>query len=109
MAYSIKRYNRQKDKEGLIGLWQNGLNEPSLQRYEWLYEYNNEELINTWLLFHDQEKEPVGCASLLTRDFLGKKSTIKVGINCDMIIAQKHRTLGPAVMLLKTILKEDSW
>lgn len=106
MAYSIRLFDKKKDKEGLIAIWQHGLNQPSLQRYEWLYEYHAIERMNTWLLFHDQEKEPVGCASLLAREFYVNKGKIKVGINCDMIIKQKHRTLGPAIILLKAILED---
>lgn len=106
MGYTARLFNPESDKEGLLQLWNEGLRSPSKERYEAMYAPCGVRHIITWLLFYDKQSNPVGCLSLIPRKFNISGQDIMCGINCDIIVTKRHRTLGPAVILLESLIKE---
>jgi len=106
MPYIAKLFDSRVNKIGLLNLWEErGMAAPS-HRYEAMYEFDGFDHITTWLLFHDKHTLPVGCLSLLPRRFEIFGKDVLCGVNCDIIVTKRHRTLGPAVILLESLMKE---
>ncbi|MFH1460564.1 MAG: hypothetical protein ABIG64_09395 [Candidatus Omnitrophota bacterium] len=104
MKYLTKHFNHEQDKNLLINLWFKYLVNPSLERYAFLYENNDVSIIQTALLFLGKENEILGCASILLYKAVSNSNNLVLGINVDMIVERKHRTLGPAILLLKELV-----
>ena len=105
--YSLKMFEFPGDRGILLDLWYNNLAKPSNERFESMYGKNEHVPIHTWLLHYNGETV-VGCASLAKHNFIIREQSVVVGINIDMIVVKRHRTLGPASILLKTLLTTDS-
>lgn len=106
MGYMVRLFNPDTDKEGLLRLWNESVRNPSAARYEAMYEDSAFKQIITWLLFHDKQVNPVGCLSLMQRKFNILGQDVLCGINCDIVVTKRHRTLGPAVILLESLIRE---
>lgn len=109
MAYSVQFHSERFDKKMLIAVWAKKNERPEAvleKRYQALYGQHAYEKIITAILFHDSTVYPVGCSSLLSRIFFYNGMRIKAGINCDIFVDLEHRTLGPAIMLLKSLVLE---
>ncbi len=106
MGYMVRLFNSDTDKEGLLRLWSESVRNPSAVRYEAMYADSAFRWITTWLLFHDRHADPVGCLSLMSRKFNVSGQDTLCGINCDIVVTRRHRTLGPAVILLESLIKE---
>lgn len=106
MGYMVRLFNPDADKDGLLRLWNESVRNPSSARYGAMYEDSAFKRITTWLLFHDRQVDPVGCLSLMSRKFSISGQDVLCGINCDIVVTKRHRTLGPAVILLESLIKE---
>ena len=106
MGYTVRLFNPVDDKEGLLRLWNEAVQNPSAARYEAMYAENAFNRIVTWLLFYDTQANPVGCLSLLSHRFNISGQEVLCGINCDIVVTKRHRTLGPAVILLESLMRE---
>ena len=107
MSYSVKKFLFDQDKEQLFNLWRQVLRTPDRKRLYDLYTDNGYGQPSTWFLIHDETNAPVGSASVFPRKIISAGQPVLVGINCDMLMLKEHRTLGPALMLLKTLIRES--
>lgn len=101
-VYSVKKFNTQKDKADLLSIWKKGLDRGTADRFEWMYELDFHCEVLTWLLRY-KNKQVVGAASFFKRSFNINNRLISLGINVDMIVEKRHRTLIPAIILLNNI------
>ena len=107
MGYRVKRFFFDHDKEQLFSLWRQVLGNPDIKRLNDMYADNGYGQPSTWLLIHDGTDAPIGSASVFPRRIISAGESVLVGINCDMLMLKKHRTLGPALILLKALIKES--
>lgn len=102
--YKIIAADTLRDKEPILQFW-NSHNEKKLdEKYAWIYESNPDGIAETWLLKNDESPDILGIATLFPRYFQNNNVLYKSGILGDFFIHPKHRTLGPAVMLLNAII-----
>lgn len=106
MGYSVNQFDFNRDEDGLCSLWKQVLKNPDNMRFISMYTDNSYGIPASWLIFHDQGAKPVGSVSVFPRMFNIMGSETKIGINFDIITLKQHRTLGPAIMLLKTLARE---
>ena len=105
MGYTTKKFNFQQDSEDLLCLWNEVLKYPSPQRMANMFTENSYGIPAAWLIFHDASENPVGSVAVFPRSIVSNAQENLLGINCDMLILKKHRTLGPALMVLKALIK----
>jgi len=104
-GYSIRQFHFGEDKNLLFDLWQSVLQNPIPERMNSMYADNSYGEPLSWLVFHGVELNPVGSVSVFPRQIILDGKTSRIGINCDMVMLKKHRTLGPALMALKNLIK----
>jgi hypothetical protein len=104
MSYSVRRFRREEDSEKLFVLWGKVLKKPERERLDALY---NDSLngASTWMIYCEDGMDPVGSMSVLPLKISLKQEAAMLGINCDMMITKEHRTLGPAVMLARSLVR----
>lgn len=108
-SYRVVEATSQDDYNAAILLWENNLpinNGTGKGKLEWFYKGNPFKKGIIWLLFSNAEKKPVGVGGIGFRPFLWKEKIITGAILADLAIEKKHRTLGPALLLQKTILQD---
>lgn len=105
MSYSTLPADLTKHKELLISLWQNNLKDVSPERFSWIYENNPNGQPKVFLLLHEESQAVVGAISLFPRPFVYQGKTVKSYICGDMVVESQHRSLGPALILLKAAIK----
>ena len=109
MSYSIKRFDIREDEEKLFSLWQKVLKKPYRKRLHALYN-DSSHGASSWIIYCDNKADPVGCLAVLPLNILNPKDTTKFGMNHDMIITKENRTLGPAVMLARSLVRaQKNW
>lgn len=108
MPYSVRKFRVLQDGPALLAIWRQGVERPTPERFNALYCERAPVTVTTWLLLHRQGnlEQVAGSLSLLKREFRFHDSMISVGINIDMVVGKEHRTLGPALLLLKTLMDE---
>lgn len=75
-------------------------------RIDWFYQDNDYGMPITWLIKSANSKDSLGCASVFRRNFIVNGQSVPGGVNCDFLIHPMHRTLGPAVQLLRKLVSE---
>jgi len=106
MAYQIRLFNKNEDKNTLFSLWGEKSEKNLQRRFEYMYGARARGQIKTSLLFDEKSQDIFGCLSLFTHKIRMKDDNFKLGINCDMFVKKEHRLLGPAVILLKSLIKD---
>lgn len=109
MSYDLRNINVSKDKAEVIGLLDQYLNVEgeSKDKFEW--NYNNNPIKNSTgiVLISKKNNEVVGIINQIYRTFLIKEKKIVIGLFGDLAVDIKHRSLMPALMLLKQAIKSS--
>ena len=105
MSYKCRLVNPSSDQEIIEKLWYRNMKQGSPRsRFIWLYEDSKPVTeVNSWLVF--QNDMPCGCLSILKRDFAYKGQKISGGIAIDIVVDKAHRTIFPAITLLRTAIE----
>lgn len=106
MSYTVKIFDPETNKNELFELWQYKSEKLLQRRFDYLYGNSAYSYIITNMIYHDKEENAVGMASIFGRNLMVKGKDIRIGVNCDIVVKKKHRTLGPAIMLVKSLLKQ---
>jgi len=105
MHYTIIPYEHGLYKERLYALWEEIIRSPSRIRLEAIYSNNSYGTTSTYMLCYGHDLEVVGSVSLYPCYLNINGRRVKTGINCDMMVLKQHRTLGPAIMVLKSLVR----
>ncbi|MFQ6609142.1 MAG: hypothetical protein ACE5EE_11545 [Fidelibacterota bacterium] len=104
MTYTIHEADIEKDKGEIISFWKKNRGSHLDDKYRWIYEGNPCGKASVWILTDDTTGTQVGMTSLFPRWFTAKGKRYCAGIAGDFIVMEGHRTLGPALMLQKSVL-----
>lgn len=106
MSYVIHKADLITHKSSLLELWRRNYGHVVEGRYEWMYERNPAGNPIVFLLYHEQSETYVGSISMFPRAlYVGQKIT-KAYICGDMVVDTQHRSLGPAIKLLKATITQ---
>ncbi|RJQ24527.1 GNAT family N-acetyltransferase [Candidatus Parcubacteria bacterium] len=105
MGYSIRQFQLSADKDDLFELWEAVLLNSNQERMRRMYSDNSYGVPLSWLVISDEEAKPVGSVSAFPRQLIVEGAEYRMGVNCDMLMLKAHRTLGPALMALKSLIK----
>lgn len=101
MTYSIIQADLKEHKELLISLWKHNFPGVFDKRFEWIYENNPGGPPTALLLNHDKSNAVVGAITLFPRTFYIDGRKLPAHILGDLAVDRGHRTLGPALTMLK--------
>lgn len=104
ISYSIINADLGKDRESIIDLWRRNFESVPDGRYEWIYNNNPYGQPVCFLLKHDETDEIVGSYALFPRQLLLNGTSCRGYICGDLIVDTRHRSLGPAVSLVKAAI-----
>ena len=104
MSYQVVRANIEQDKDIILNFWRENHPKPLDAKFRWMYENNPAGRPIVWLLRHVESGDCVGMVALFPRRMTTKEGLIRAGVIGDLLVNQKHRTLGPAVKLLRSTL-----
>lgn len=77
----------------------------SLNRFNWLYRQNPHGLTRAWVAFDSDNGELVGSSAAFARRFMVKGTERAGWVLGDFCIADKYRSLGPALQLQRATLQ----
>lgn len=104
MPYTILKADIKNNKRDIISLWKRNFPDLPEERYKWIYEDNPAGRASCWLLKETEQNKIVGATALFPRRVFVHGKQMIAGIAGDFVIDREHRTLGPALLLLKAIL-----
>lgn len=104
MSYHVVRANIEQDKDSILNFWRENHPKPLEAKYRWMYENSPTGRPIVWILRHTESGDCVGMVALFPRRMSTKEGLIRAGVIGDLLVNQKHRTLGPAVKLLRSTL-----
>jgi hypothetical protein len=105
MSYEIIKSDIHEDGDTIIGLWNKNNEKKIDQKFDWMYLSNPDGLASTWLVKQQETSDIVGMASVFPRNFRFNDRVYKAGIQGDFFIQKDHRSFGPALMLIRAIVK----
>jgi hypothetical protein len=109
MSYTVSPLRIAEDRESLLRLWRESLPDPrtgdaALRQYDWFYDGNPYGPTQTWLLANGQSDTVLGCLSFMPRRASAGEDSLNLGIGVDMAVDTKHRSLGPALGMMRAML-----
>lgn len=111
-TYVVKQTSYSQDKEAIVSLWLEGfrgMNEDrAQQRFLWMYKNNPAGEGLFFVLYDAQNKDVAGVQCLGMRNCSSSAGDLKSGIMADLVVGQKHRSLGPALQLVKGVIAQSS-
>jgi hypothetical protein len=107
VGYVITHADLDKDQDLIVSLWQRNFEGSPPGRYEWIYNNNPYGKPTTFLLKDVESDSIVGSYSLFPRRLMLNGQYVDSYICGDLVVDTKHRSLGPAIMLIKAALKKS--
>ncbi len=77
-------------------------------RHRWMYGDNPAGVTQTWMGVHKESTDVIGCGSMVPRTLHPgalHKPSLQAGILSDLAVVQQHRTAGPALKILRAVVK----
>jgi len=109
--YTVRQASLPRDRDTIIGLWHGNLGDPDklAAKFSWFYLDSPTGPPFVLLLESgrppNQERVEVGVATAGLRRFLLDGQALTAGVLVDLAVLPKHRTLFPAILLQKTMLR----
>jgi len=104
MKYYCRPFDLDEDRQIIENLWQRNLPKVPDLRFDWLYKDSYPATnIFSWLLFKGDNS--CGSISIFTRDFKFGDEVIPCGTFIDIIVDKSHRTMFPALTLVRAAVK----
>lgn len=102
MNYTIYRLSDEKDKENLLKFWNENHEKDLDEKYKWIYEGNPAGKATVFLV--KDNEYPIGCFAVFPRRLSINGVNLRAGVGGDFHIHKKHRILGPALKLVKSLV-----
>jgi len=105
-TYTVAEADLERDREGILDVWRRNLpdKEKAGDKLDWYYRSNPLGSGRIWTLISDSTGAIVGTAGLGWRQLKIGDSSRCVGLNSDFAVDPAHRSLLPALKMLKAVL-----
>ncbi len=102
-VYRVRTGSFDKDASAVLDLWKHGFDvqaDAGLRKIKWMYQQNpaGQGVLH---LVEDARGSTMGVFCLGQRSFACKRQALRGATMADFVIAREHRSLGPALLLLK--------
>ena len=105
MSFIVRQGHLEDDKAALLYFWEEQGTKPLDKKFRWMYESNPYGRAIFWLLIDENNQEIVGSSTLFPREIVVHGETYRAGIAGDLLIHKNHRTMGPALMLMRKVFE----
>lgn len=105
MIYQAARGDISTDKERILEFWRKNHDKSFAKKFDWMYERNPFGKPHIWFIELADSKELVGMGVIFPRHLEINGIRYAAGILGDMLVHKAHRSLGPALLLQKSILR----
>ena len=105
-VYTVDQFDPDKEKQDLLSFWyscEDKMWKP--ERIDWFCRFNGFAGSKVWVLRQNGSPAIIGSASTIMRPFVVDGMQVMGGINCDIVVDKKHRSLGPALKLINGIVQ----
>jgi hypothetical protein len=108
VAYSVEQNRSDSNTADILRLWQSGLTHSGkpLAKFDWYYRRNVQGAPAIFFLNHEGSDAPVGVAAIGKREMYYNGKNVRCGALVDFVTAVEHRTLFPALLLQKDLLRQ---
>jgi len=104
MAYAFAYPSLSQAESPIASLWTGAFGEFSTARFAWIYRDNPAGASMVCFLVDTDTGQPVGSAATFPRVLSTSGASLLAGIAGDFMIAQNHRSAGPAMSLQRGLL-----
>ncbi len=104
MGYSIHKADIEKDKHEILKFWRENHTKALDKKYAWIYEGNPAGKAIVWILKDEVSQQIAGMAVIFLRIYSVCGIDMLAGVNGDFLVSKTHRTLGPAMMIQRSIM-----
>jgi hypothetical protein len=105
MPYSTSWPSGEEARAAVAALWERVYGTFPVARHDWLYVNNPAGPATVCLLRDEESGTVVGSTALLPRRLCSSGRILSAGIAADLMVDQRHRSLGPSIILQKGILE----
>lgn len=105
MPYSTSWPSGEEARAPVAALWERVYGNFPVARHDWLYVNNPAGPATVCLLRDEESGTVVGSTALLPRRLCSSGTILSAGIAADLMVDQRHRSLGPSIILQKGILE----
>lgn len=103
-VYTVDQFDPDTEKQDLLSFWAGCAGKIwKPERIDWFCRFNGFAASKVWVLRQNGSPPIIGSASVMMRRFVVDGIPVMGGIHCDMIVDEKHRTLGPALKMINGI------
>jgi hypothetical protein len=102
MSYDVRPADLDADRADILRLWNGNLRDADTARYRWIYEHNPQGPIGCWVVT-DGAAAVAGVAAAFPRVIQGPSRHWRGGVASDFVVDAAHRSIGPALMLQRTL------
>jgi hypothetical protein len=102
MSYTVRPADLDADEGAILRLWDGNLRDADAARYRWIYEHNPQGRAICWVAT-DAAAEVAGVAAAFPHTIHGPSGRWRAGVSSDFVVGTAHRTMGPALMLQRTL------
>lgn len=104
MGYKANRADLCKDRETVISFWNSIQPRPLDKKFDWIYLGNPSGKATLWMLHHEETDALSGMTALFPRFFSINAESLHCAVAGDLLVHQKHRSLGPALILQRNVI-----
>ncbi len=103
--FLIKQDNPFKYKDQILKFWQDNLPDTPPGRLEWMMNGNPAGPSKWFFAFESKSGDLAGMISVMPKDLMLRGKQILAGIMGDLVVGQRYRVFGPALSLVKSVIK----
>jgi len=104
MSYTVLNADLANDKEDILTFWKTNFPRWPQRKYTWFYKNNPYGPATCFILKQQKQNMVIGSTALFPRRVFIRGQYVMGGITGDFAIDKKHRILGPALKLQKTLI-----
>jgi hypothetical protein len=104
MKYALTRPPLDEARPFVLALWREVFGDLPESRYPWLYESNPAGEAILHLLRENDSDQLVGSTAAFPRTLHSRGEPLNAAIAGDLMVVQRHRSAGPAILLQKALL-----
>ncbi|HEY0229960.1 MAG TPA: hypothetical protein VGC55_01810 [Dokdonella sp.] len=106
-AYRVHDGDPAGDGDAVVAIWRGNLGQEGelARKYDWFYRRCPLGAPMLKLLRHEPSESWAGVAAIGRRRMLWQGREIRAGVLVDMAVAPQHRSLGPALLLQRSVLE----
>ena len=109
-AYQVRPAELDRERDTVLAEWKKGLGhgEYAAAIFEWVYRDNPAGMGTIFLLCTGSRGEVVGTQGISPRLWVIRGEQNRAGVFGDFVVDQRHRSLGPALTLLRETVRRSS-